>query len=268
LPGSDSEGDGENQNEGDGEELSPAERERKRLENRMAVLREFAGLEREFKAEQMAGELERLKTARENELITEQEHKRAQQVLEMNHWAKMAGIRQSSMNSLTKMVARSYGDQAGAVASAMQDIVTSTATQSKRAFEISKKVAAANAVVKGWEAATSAWAAGMSTGGPWAPAVAASYTAASLAKTGAQLSAIQSQSFQGGGGTSAAASTGVPTTGGGTVPGTGTPGGASGGGGQSTIINLQGDSFGQKQVRELIEQINESSRNGSRVILA
>lgn len=84
------------------------------------------------------------------------------------------------------------------------DLTTLMNSGSKKAFEIGKKAAIASAVIDGYEAAVAAWNAGMSTGGPWAPLVAAAYTAASLARTGATINAIRSQQFGGGGGGGAA----------------------------------------------------------------
>ena len=79
-------------------------------------------------------------------------------------------------------------------------------SSSKTMFEIGKKAAIARAVVDGWSAATSAWAAGMNAGGPL---VAVAYSAASLAKTGAMISSLASSSFSGGTGGGGSAGGGV-----------------------------------------------------------
>ena len=68
---------------------------------------------------------------------------------------------------------------------------------SKKAFAIGKSFALGQATVKGFSSAVSAWDAGMSTGGPWAPAVAAAYTAASLIKTGVQIKQIKGTQISG-----------------------------------------------------------------------
>ncbi len=73
-----------------------------------------------------------------------------------------------------------------------------TDSHSRKAFEIGKAASLAEAVIKGYQAAVSAWSAGMSVGGPYAPAVAAAYTAASLVQTGMQISKISSMTFGGG----------------------------------------------------------------------
>jgi hypothetical protein len=91
------------------------------------------------------------------------------------------------------------------------DLATLMNSGSRKAFEIGKTAAIARAVISGGEAAVAAWNAGMSTGGPWAPAVAAAYTAASLAKTGVQISNLKSQQFSRGGSQPAGGGGATPT---------------------------------------------------------
>ena len=74
--------------------------------------------------------------------------------------------------------------------------------QKGKAFaQVAKGMAITQAVIDGTAAAVSAWKAGMSTGGPWAPAIAAAYTVASLARTGALIASIGGSQGGGGGGT-------------------------------------------------------------------
>jgi hypothetical protein len=150
------------------------------------------------------------------------------------------------------------------IASSLANSVMSLAQgHSKKAFEISKKVAVASAVIDGYKAATSAWAAGMATGGPWAPVVAAAYTAASLAKTGAQISAIRSQSFSGGGGQQDVGGSSFPapsTAGGG---GGGGVGGGGGGNAGSVAINLPAGAIIRGDA--LLDMIEEAVNNGKSV---
>lgn len=82
---------------------------------------------------------------------------------------------------------------------AFSDLLGLAAGHSRKAFELAKVGAIATAVITGYDAAVKAWDAGMSTGGPWAPAVAAGYTAASLLKTGSLIAGIKRQSYSGGG---------------------------------------------------------------------
>lgn len=147
------------------------------------------------------------------------------------------------------------------IASSLANSVMSLAQgHSKKAFELSKKVAVASAVIDGYKAATSAWAAGMATGGPWAPAVAAAYTVASLAKTGAQISAIRSQSFSGGGGQQDAGGSSFP------APSASASGGGGGGGSGnagSVAINLPAGAIIRGDA--LLDMIEEAVNNGKSV---
>ena len=132
-------------------------------------------------------------------------------------------------------------------------------------FKIGQGAAIAQAVVKGYSSAVSAWEAGMSTGGPWAPAVAAAYTAASLAKTATLISSIKSASPSGG--------AGVSVSGGGSVStGTTFNGGAPPQAQQeqrqptSTVLEIRADSrrtrFSREEVEDIFKQANELSADG------
>ena len=130
-------------------------------------------------------------------------------------------------------------------------------TGSKKAFQIGKAAAIANASINGVSAAVAAWDAGMSTGGPWAPAVAAGYTAASLLKTGSMINQISSQSF---------GSPSSPTSfGSGGLPQVNTGGSQSQQSQNSVSIDIvgsEGATFSRSQVQSLIGQINDATGDG------
>jgi len=111
-----------------------------------------------------------------------------------------------------------------------QQLMSLAQGHSKKAFEFAKKAALGSAVIDGYKSATAAWSAGMATGGPWAPFVAAGYTAASLLKTGSLISSIRGTSFgsSGGGGGSGGGAT-APAA----VPAAAQAGGGTSGGGGS-----------------------------------
>ena len=95
-------------------------------------------------------------------------------------------------------------------------MLTLLSKNSEKAFKVQKAAGIANAVISGYESATLAWESGMATGGPYAPAIAAAYMAASIAKTAAQINAIKSQTFKGGGsGRAGGGGGGIPSAGGG-----------------------------------------------------
>lgn len=99
----------------------------------------------------------------------------------IQHSEKMAEIKQSEED--VKRQITMQGIQAGFQA---------LASGSKKVQKLMAAAATVQAVIKGKEAAVSAWAAGMSVGGPFAPVVAAAYTAASLANTGSIIKSINS----------------------------------------------------------------------------
>jgi hypothetical protein len=132
----------------------------------------------------------------------------------------------------------------------------------KKTQKIGKNLAIVAAVIKGKQAAVDAWQAGMSTGGPWAPAVAAAYTAASIARTTSMISSIK------GGGKSMAGM----SAGGSISPPSNAQQTATGQEGQQSpqrnvTINLAGSGmFSADQVRELIGQINEQVGDGVELV--
>jgi hypothetical protein len=129
------------------------------------------------------------------------------------------------------------------------------AQNSSKVGKLMESIAIYQAVIKGKQAAVDAWQAGMSTGGLFAPVVAAAYAAASIARTGAMINSIKSGAKSAGGGGS------TPST----------PAGGSGGntgGGQmqaqqpSRVFNVDfagGSSTSTEQTRNLLELINEQA---------
>lgn len=93
------------------------------------------------------------------------------------------------------------------VVAGIGDALRQAGRQNETAFKAYQAFQIAQTTITGIAAAVKAWDAGMATGGPWAPAVAAGYAAASLAWTGAQLAAIGGSSFS-----SSASSTTASTT--------------------------------------------------------
>ena len=137
--------------------------------------------------------------------------------------------------------------------------------QSRTAFEVFKGIEIAKTIVSTIEGAQLAFAAGMSTGGPWAPAVAAAYAGAALAAGYARVSAIMSQTPDGGGGMpggggsvgtySASSATGLPTSG---VTDYNTKPEEEEKRGTLTI-NIQGDFIGDESyIDMLVERINDA----------
>lgn len=180
-----------------------------------------------------------------DELITKQQHEDAISEIEQYGADSRLGIAEAEAAAKKAAAMGFFGDLASLMNSG-----------SKKAFKIGKIAALASAGIKGVESAISAWSAGMATGGPWAPVVAAGYTAASLAKTGTMMQSIKSQSF---------GSPSTPTSFSGGVPSVNTSGG---GASQPTnnvsvdIVGSEGATFSRDAVIGLIGQINGAVSDG------
>lgn len=137
-----------------------------------------------------------------------------------------------------------------AISSIFDSFASMQDAQNKKEFERQKKLRKASAVISGIASAVAAWEKGMERGGP---NLAALYTAASLARTGAMISQIDSSSYSGGGSStagapSASAAPAMPT--------------------QTVAINLQGDTFSRSSVEGLLEQIQSQLDRGGRLVFS
>ena len=142
-------------------------------------------------------QMEQLREFRQTKLDTEAEYNALEAQIKADHEQSLSDLETKERAARLQAYGQAFGD----MASLMQ-------TNSKKMFAIGKAAATAEAVVSGYQAAVDAWQKGMKIGGP---PVAAAFTAASLAKTGALISGIQSQQF-GGGASSASAGTAATGT--------------------------------------------------------
>ena len=218
------------------EETVEARRVQNELMNELG--REFNDEERE-RQELHHGELidlEEAKQRRLTELAKKGEKDRNQ---ELGRFAKAnAAIREDGISS-----------EAAALRSGLQTM-----------FGDQKAASLAIGALKRFEAITSAYAWGSSLGGPPGGAAAAATAAAAQAATLSDMSSASIGSSNAGSSQPAAGSTSAPAQGGG-------QGGGGGAGGPTTMINLEGDSFGRDQVRDLLERINEEGRDGGRLVI-
>lgn len=231
------------------EDFSPASMEQEALQ-RVTMFSEITGvdssegLEKENELHRLR--MEQIATQREEEMIGTQEFNRLLEEEEARHMDALNGIRHSGLQGLNKLIHDSYGDQAADVASGLKSMLQSMSSHSKAAFKLNKGLSLADAIVKGYDAATAAWAYGMKVGGP--PAAAA-FAGASVAKTGAQIAAIKGTQFGGSGSVSGGGATSTATT---------TPTVADTQENRIVSINLSGgDLYSGAQVRDLIGAINE-----------
>ena len=117
--------------------------------------------------------------------IKESEYRSLRERLEAEHAQRTKSLEQSRRSATLYALSGMFGD----LSSLMR-------TENDKLFKIGKAAAKAEAIVSGYLAAVGAWEKGMKIGGP---PVAAAFTAASLAKTGALISSIGSTSIGSGG---------------------------------------------------------------------
>lgn len=192
-------------------------------------LREQFATENEIIQEEFANQLAQLEEFRAAKIGKEEEFNELERRIRKDHEQKMSEISRSEMDSKLSSVQGAFGD-----------LATLMSSSNKRIFAIGKAAAIASATISGYKAAVDAWEKGMEVGGP---PVAAAFTAASLAKTGALISGIVSQQASGGG--ASAGSGGGATS---------TPAPAQ----QVSQVNnvrIVGDNFSQSQVVELINSL-------------
>lgn len=238
------------------------DQQRAELEKRIEMIRQAGLTENQIKNEQFAADLESLKLALENKMITEAEFEQMTRDRVLSHQEQLTAIENQGAEARARVAEMEAQAKLNAQKGFFDNLAALMNTGSKKAFNIGKTAAIASASISGTEAAVSAWRAGMATGGPTAPLVAAAYASASLAKTGAQIAAIKSQSFSRGAGQGNVFSGGLPATP--TTNGGGFGGESGGGGGGRNIsISLTGSSFSGSDVRSLIEQINEAVGDGA-----
>ena len=224
--------------------------------------------------------LEDLRLAFEDEAITQEEHHTMMAELEEAHQQRINAIvergltekrrieesnrRETEMRERASKAMRRQGER-----QFQSDIASLVQAGGDEASGIIKAAALVNAAIQGKAAAVAAWQAGMSTGGPFAPAVAAAYTAASLARTGMMISQLRSGGQRGASGGGAGAA--IPAVATAASSGNMAAGGMAAGGSRlpaAATINIVGESFSRSQVARLIEAINELSEDGVRLVVA
>ena len=135
----------------------------------------------------------------ENKLLLKQEYQLQEQMLEQIHQDELFRINEEAIAARAALDEMEKQRRLQTFLSLGNDLLNASQGQSKRMFEIGKKASLASAAIDGVRSALSAWRSGMETPGPYAPLVAAAYTASSLLKTGALINQIRSASYGGSG---------------------------------------------------------------------
>lgn len=219
---------------GGGASLAPTGADLELMRERFATATEIA-------QEAFERDLETLREFRDQKLITEQEFNQREEQLTEDHHAKLRKLERQAQAARLQAVAGMFGD----LGSLMQ-------SENDKLFKIGKAAKIAEAVVSGYKAAVEAWEKGMSIGGP---GLAATFTAASLARTGALIASMQSQSSGAGGGGGGAVATGGAAA----TPAVAEP---------ATYIDASFVGEGpisQSSMRDFFEFLNEHIENGGRI---
>lgn len=177
-------------------------------------------------------------------------------------------LKQELMSS-TGVTFKSYNNQLLTFLSFTRSMLSGAAKKHKGLFELQKAAALAIGLVEAKSAIMTAYKIGWATG----PATAVAYAAVAAAAQFANLNAIRSAKFDGGGsggGASGGGGTGIAPSGGSTgdSPDTGSVGGAVTQGTTAqradrlVNITLQGSQYSQEQVVQLAEQLAELAEHG------
>ena len=233
---------------------------REAMEERLQILQE--GLMSEMQLEQVRHDerMEALREALDLEMITRQEFMDMAEEYTLNHEDRITQMQQDAADERLAAAKAEADAKMAIVRGALDNMASLMNTSSKQAFEVGKKAAIAQAAIKGGEAIQSAWAAGMSTGGPWAPATAAAYAASAALTSANQINNIRKQSFGGGGGAPTPAGQGSSGV---AAPDSGPAGGTLTVQGLSPSALFTGDVVGQ-----IAQEMLDYQRRGGQVVLA
>lgn len=222
------------------------------LQARLEILRTFLASEKDLEIAAHQERQEELKFLADQGVVTDEERRRLQEELEKEHQKNLGEIRKKGLTDLEKFNAMSFKNQTSKVLGELVNMTNGVAKQNKTMFEINKQAATGQAIVDGITAV-------MKTMSQYPFPLSIAMAGAQAAANIAQISAIQSQTFGGGGAApSLAGSTAAP-------PVSNVAGGD--GPGQNVFINLQGDNFGRSNVEGLIDELNEAIKDGARLVV-
>jgi hypothetical protein len=223
-------------------------REQEMIAKRLEVLTLGWGKEEEQLAAHLARNQNLINLAREKEVVDDETHKILMQGAEEEYQKRIQAIRDRVNNQALSSTASMFGS-----------LMSLTQTFGKKGTGLAKTFGIAQALINTYVGVTKA----LSTLPPPASYAAA---AATLASGMAQVASIRSISDSGAGGGGRTAS----SAGAGSMASAANSAGGGGGqpGGNSVYINLQGQSFGRDQVRDLIKQIASYQKDGGQVVFA
>lgn len=169
-------------------------------------------------------------------------------------------IEEKYRKDTVQLQAAKYAAIASVVDSAMGDITSMVGSEGEKQFSVFKAISAATALVKGYEAIVSAYAAGNKIGGP---PIGALFAGTAGLATAAQIHKLMSVTTSGGGGVG-----GMSTAGSGDSASVAAAAAAPQATQQQTMfLSINGSFFGREQVRELAGKLIDFQNDGGKVVL-
>lgn len=244
-----------------GKALVEADTSRK---ERFEALQKSLASEEELENLSYERRIEQLRAFSDDELETLGGRQKVMEQMENEHQIRMINIRAKALTTMNDFTKASWQQQAATIFGEMANITSGVARHNRELFEINKVAAIANAIVNAYEGISKTMA---TYPYPLNLVMAALHAAAAFAT----VASIQRQTFgTGGGGAVAPSVSSTPAPAVSPVDSGGFAGGGGGGRARGTdvIINVHGETFDRKSIRNLIQQISEEQRDGGRVFLS
>ncbi|HLU48290.1 MAG TPA: hypothetical protein VK116_09405 [Planctomycetota bacterium] len=234
-----------------------AENDRRKHEAALERLRERVMSEAEILAKRHAEELEELASHHEAKRLLDEEFFELRRALEEKHLEEMQALRERAMTDAERFEAMSLRGRISTMVSGLAKMTAGVAQHNEKMFKLNQAAALAEAAVSLPSAILKSWE---NAGGyPWGIA-----PAAAMAATGAaQIQAIRSASFAGGGQGVAPSATGTTA-----APPVSDVGGGGGIGSRTFRVQGldEGSIFSGKAIRRLLEELQEAQSDGARLV--
>ena len=238
-----------------------AQMEREALADELATFEESLRTKEESENFSYEARLEKLQEFKDQELITNAEYAALEMQETTRHWAELAAIeddaneeRKRKATDLEKFMAMSHANQAKTVFDELNNITAGVAQHNRALFEMNKISGIAGAIINAYVGISKTMA---MYPFPLNIGMAAAHAAAAFA----QVNAIRSTSFSGGGGSAPSIAGSTPAT---PVSDVGGGGGGSERGLRVSIAGVGASQmFSSEQVRALMSKMNDEIEDGA-----
>lgn len=237
-----------------------------KLQEKLEALRDAYKTEQELLAEKLAGERELLLEAYENKLIDQEEYLARDLEINATYQDQLNKMEEDAAKKRKAIADAEKAARLNAVKGMFSQLSVLMNSESRKMFEVGKAAAIGQAIVNTYQSATGAYSAMASI--PYVgPILGAAAAAAAIAAGLANVQAIRSQSFGGGGAGAAATGSNTAAVNAASTPVAG-PAGANAG--QTLFVNglNPGDLFSGGMVRELAGKLVDFQKDGGQVVIA